>query len=387
MKRRFQLLCLIQLLLLFTSCGDKIEPGTVKVSRPVVTDLQLQTARIVSAPLIYEAVGTVQAGITSNLAAKLMGTVENIAVREGDRVKRGEILITLDQRQAKAELRRALAALSESQQALTAASSARDAARANSDLAGATYERYLALKREDSVSSQEFDEVEARHRQALAARKQAEAMVAAATARSKQVKAGLTAARVALRDTLVEAPHDGIITGKSVDEGDLATPGQSLLVLETDNAYRIDLVLPETYIEYVRPGQVVSANIPSMNLTFADGIISTVLPAADPGSRTFLVKVALPVDVPAKSGMFARVQIPLGEHTQLLVPRTAVVSQGQLTGIYLVDGEGIARFRLIRLGRVVANEVEVLSGMDEGDRYVLEPSPRLVDGARVEKKS
>ena len=387
MKRRFQLLCLIQLLLLFTSCGDKIEPGTVKVSRPVVTDLQLQTARIVSAPLIYEAVGTVQSGITSNLAAKLMGTVENIAVREGDRVKRGEILITLDQRQAKAELRRALAALSESQQALTAASSARDAARANSDLAGATYERYLALKREDSVSSQEFDEVEARHRQALAARKQAEAMVAAATARSKQVKAGLTAARVALRDTLVEAPHDGIITGKSVDEGDLATPGQSLLVLETDNAYRIDLVLPETYIEYVRPGQVVSANIPSMNLTFADGIISTVLPAADPGSRTFLVKVALPVDVPAKSGMFARVQIPLGEHTQLLVPRTAVVSQGQLTGIYLVDGEGIARFRLIRLGRVVATEVEVLSGMDEGDRYVLEPSPRLVDGARVEKKS
>ena len=85
--------------------------------------------------------------------------------------------------------------------------------------------------------------------------------------------------------------------------------------------------------------------------------------------------------------MFARVQIPIGEHTQLLVPRTAVVSQGQLTGIYLVDGEGIARFRLIRLGRLIANEVEVLSGMDEGDRYVLEPSPGLVDGARVEKTS
>jgi multidrug efflux pump subunit AcrA (membrane-fusion protein) len=353
----------------------------------VETGLPLETARIVSTPLVYEAVGTVQAGITSNLAARLMGTVENIAVREGDQVKKGEILITLDQRQAKAELHRALAVFSETEQAFSAAISARDGARAHADLAAATYERYLALRREDSVSAQEFDEVEARYRQAQAAGKQAEAMVASATARSRQAKAGLTAAKVTLRDTLIEAPHDGIITGKSVDEGDLATPGQTLLVLETVNGYRIDLVLPETYIEYVRPGQVVSASIPALDLSTADGLISTVVPAADPGSRSFLVKVALPTDVRVKSGMFARVQIPMGEHNQILVPRTAVVSHGQLTGIYLVDAEGVARFRLVRLGRVAANKVEVLSGINEGDRYVLEPSPALVDGARVEKTS
>ncbi len=387
MKRRFQLLCLAPLLLLSTSCGDKIEPGTVKVSRPLVTGLPLETAHMVSQPLLYEAVGTVQAGITSNLAAKSMGTVENIAVREGDQVRKGEILITLDQRQAKAELRRASAVFSEAEQAFTAAISARDGARANADLAAATYERYRSLKREDSVSAQEFDEVEARFRQAQAARKQAEAMVAAATARSNQAKAGLTAARVTLRDTLIEAPHDGIITGKPVDEGDLATPGQTLLVLETVNGYRIDLVLPETYMRHVRLNQTALARIRALNLADIEGTISTVVPAADPGSRTFLVKVALPADVPAKSGMFARVQIPMGVHNQLLVPRTAVVSHGQLTGIYLVDSEGVAHFRLVRLGRVVANEVEVLAGIDEGDRYVLEPSPALVDGARVEGAS
>jgi multidrug efflux pump subunit AcrA (membrane-fusion protein) len=387
MSRRFQLLCLIPLLLLSTSCGDKIEPGTVKVSRPVVTGLQLETARIVSQPLIYDAVGTVQAGITSNLAAKLMGSLERIAVREGDEVKKGDILVTLDQRQARAGLRQAQASFAEAEQELSAAISARDAARANAELAAVTYERYLALKGEDSVSAQEFDEVEARYRQARAAGTQAEAMVAAATARSRQAKAGLTAAKVTLRDTLIEAPHNGIITAIPVDEGDLATPGQTLLVLETVKGYRIDLVLPETYIDYVRPGQVVSATVPALNLKIADGIITTVVPAADPGSRSFLIKVALPTNVPVKSGMFARTQIPIGEHNLILVPRSAVVSHGQLNGIYLVDGEGVARFRLVRLGRDIANEVEVLSGMAEGDRYVLQPPPDLVDGTRVEKTS
>lgn len=387
MKPRFQLLCLIPLLLLPTSCGDKIEPGRVEVSGPVLTGLSLETARLVSKPTVYEAVGTIQAGITSNLAAKLMGSLKNIAVREGDRVKKGDILVTLDQSQAEAGLQRAQALFSEAAQSLSAAISARDAARANADLAAATYERYLALKREDSVSAQEFDEVEARYRQARAAGTQAEAMVAAATARSKQAKAGLTAAKITFRDTLIEAPHDGIITGKPVDEGDLATPGQTLLVLETIKGYRIDLVLPETYIDYVRPGQVVSASIPALDLSIADGVLSTVVPAADPGSRSFLVKVALPTDVPVKSGMFARVQIPIGMHNQIWVPRTAVVSHGQLTGIYLVDGEGVARFRLVRFGRVVGDEMEVLSGINEGDRYVLVPPPGLVDGARVEGTS
>jgi multidrug efflux pump subunit AcrA (membrane-fusion protein) len=109
MKLRFRSHTLIGLLLLAVACSDKIEPGTVEPSRPVVTGVQLETARIVSQPLIYQAVGTVQAGITSNLAAKMMGTVETVRVREGDQVKRGDILITLDQRQARAGLRQAQA--------------------------------------------------------------------------------------------------------------------------------------------------------------------------------------------------------------------------------------------------------------------------------------
>ena len=370
MKLRFRYQNLIGLLLLAVACSDKIEPGTVKTSGPVVTGVQLETARIVSQPLIYEAVGTVQAGITSNLAAKIMGTVETIGVREGDQVKQGDILLTLDQRQARAGLRRVQASLSEAEQALAAAQAA-------AELAATTYERYLSLKREDSVSDQEFDEVAARQRQA-------EAMVSAARSRVEEAQAAMAAARVTLKDTQIAAPHAGIISAKLVDEGDLATPGRTLLILETTSGYRIDLVVPETYIENVDLGQAVLASIPALNLTNLAGTVSTIAPAAEPGSRSFLVKVALPPDATVKSGMFARIRMSMGQQKQILVPRTAIVSHGQLTGLYLVDPEGIAHFRLVRLGRIFQDSVEVLAGLNEGDRFVLKPPTSLVDGARVE---
>ena len=364
---------LLVLLLLTFGCGNEIEPGTAKISRPVVSAVRLQTARLAKQPLVYEAVGTVQAGITSNLAAKHIGAVENIGVREGDEVKKGDILLTLDQRQAKAGWREAQASLAEAKQALAAALAA-------AELATATYGRYLSLKRENSVSHQEFDEVAARQRQA-------EAMVSAAESRVKQAGAALAAARATLNDTLITAPHAGVITAKLVDEGDLATPGRTLLILETTLGYRLDLVVPETYIEDVRFGQKVLARVPALNLAGLAGTVSTIVPAADPGSRSFLVKVALPEGVPVKSGMFARGEIPLKTGSQLLVPLTAVMRPGQLTGIYVVDQESVAHFRLIRLGRVFDGQVEVLSGLHPGDRYVVEPPEAMADGARVEESS
>jgi RND family efflux transporter MFP subunit len=387
MKPRLPFISALLLSLLFIACGEKIEPGTAKVSHPSVTGVRLATAQMVRQPLVYEAVGTVQAGITTELAAKLMGTVETIAVREGDRVKRGDILVRLDQRQSRAGLHQAEAGLEEAQQALAATSSARDAALAAAELAASTYARYQALKRDDSVSAQEFDEVEARHRQAQAASQQAEAMVQAAAFRVSQARAALALAQVTLKDTEIIAPHPGIITAKLVDEGDLATPGRPLLTLETTDRYRLDVVLPESYIEDVSLQLKVRANIPALNGAVLEGTVSTIVPAADPGSRSFLIKVALPPTAQVKSGMFARVRIPRGFHDQFTVPLSAVVRHGQLTGLYIVDAGGIAHLRLVRLGGVFQDAVEVLSGINQGDRYVVKPPPTLVDGCRVEAAS
>ena len=112
---KIRLHCLFVLLLLFSlpACSEKIEPGTSSKSPPVVMGISVETARMTDQPLIYEAVGTVKAGITSNLASKLLGTVESVRVREGDRVKKGDTLIIMDQRQVKAGVNKAEAGLSE----------------------------------------------------------------------------------------------------------------------------------------------------------------------------------------------------------------------------------------------------------------------------------
>ena len=386
MKQRFLSLFALFMLLLPLACSDKIEPGTTTESPPVVKNVPVATARMVDRPIIYEAVGTVQAGITSNLGSKLVGTVEAIHVREGDRVKEGDTLIIIDQRQVKAGLRKAEAGLAEAKKGLVAATSARDAARATEDLAIATYQRYLHLKRADSVSEQEFDEVEARHRQAKAAFDRSEALVEAATARVNQAEAGLASALVASKDAVITAPHDGIITGKMVDKGDLARSGTPLLVLETAHGFCVDIVVPESYIEYVKPRQKVIVEVPALKTGPLEGTICTIVPRADPKSRSFIVKINLPINKKVKSGLFARARIPMGHGRRLLIGNKGVIRRGQLTGLYVVDAENTAHFRLIRIGRAFGDSVEVLSGLKDGDRYVTEPHPELKDGARVHKR-
>ena len=119
-----------------------------------------------------------------------------------------------------------------------------------------------------------------------------------------------------------------------------------------------------------------------------EGVIDTVAPAADPESRSFLVKIRLPPRGDLRSGMFARVEVSVGESQVMAIPSSAIVHQGQLTGIFLLTSESIARFRLIRTGRNLGDGmVEVLSGLSEGSRFVVNPSPELVDGARIEASS
>ena len=375
------------LLFFLHACNDKIEPGTTEKSPPVVTGLSVATARMSDQSLIYEAVGTVQAGISTNLASKLLGTVESIRVREGDRVKKGDVLIIMDQRQVKAEQRRSEAGLSEARKALVASISARDAALAEKKLALTTYERYLKLKKKKLVSLQAFEEVEARHQKAEAALVQAEAAVDAANARVRQAEAALAAVRVTTKDAVITAPHDGVITGKLVDKGDLASPGTPLLSLDTTRGFCVDMALPETYIGHVRPRLKVLVEVPALKTGPLEGNVCTIVPSADRKSRSFIVKINLPIDKAVTSGMFARVQIPIGHTRKLLINRKAVVTRGQLTGLYLVDSDNIVHFRLIRPGKAFGNSVEVLSGLKEGNRYIEEPTPGLADGSLITKES
>jgi RND family efflux transporter MFP subunit len=371
-------------ILLSNACNDKIEPGNEKRAEVLVVKLPVAIARITSQPLSYEAVGTVQPATTSTLSSKLLGTVKEIRVQEGDRVKQGETLVVIDKRQVSAQLRQAQAALDEARRAEAGAVSTRDAAVAGAQLARATYERYLRLIKEDSASRQEFDEVEARYLQAQASLKQTEQMLAAARFRVQQAEAAVSAAGVSSDDAAILAPYDGIVTAKTSEVGDLASPGTPFLTLESTGQYRVDVVLPEIYFSAVRPKQICMVSIPAVGDQLMEGSVETAVPAADQRSRSFLVKIQLPNDKAIRSGMFARVFFNTGEEPMMLIPVSAVVSQGQLTGIFIVDDNKIARFRLIRTGRWFDDTVEIVTGLDDGQRFVVNPPPTLIDGAHVE---
>ncbi|MCJ7830418.1 MAG: HlyD family efflux transporter periplasmic adaptor subunit, partial [Desulfobacterales bacterium] len=253
-NRAIRVLALI-LLLLPAACGEKIEPGNTAPATGSAVQAQVATAGVTRRTFLYEAVGTVTAETVSTLSSKLMGTVRAIRVREGDRVQANDLLVVIDPRQVDAQLRQSEAGLAEARQAQAAAVSARAAARAAARLARTTYESYLGLQRDNSVSRPEFDEVEARFRQAEASLAQTEAVLRAAGFRVQQAEAALTGASASEKDAAIHAPYDGIVTAKRVEVGDLAAPGTPLITLEGAGNYRVDLLLPETHLQSVKPGQ------------------------------------------------------------------------------------------------------------------------------------
>ncbi len=372
----------------FMGCNDKIDPGTTEPGPPATIKTAVAVAAISNQPFVYEALGTITAQTASTLSGKIMGTVKAVNVREGDVVKQGDILIVLDKRQVDAGLRQSKAGLSEAMKAATAAASARDAARAGAELAQATYNRYQTLFQEESATRQEFEEVEARHRQAQAALSQADAMVAAAQSRIQQAKATVSGANISQKDATIQAPYDGIVTAKMITVGDLASPGTPLLTLEKTEGFQAELVLPEHHIQAVRIGQSMEISIPAQaGSPLITGRVETIAPMADQQSRSFTVKVLLPETAMLRSGMFARVSIPVGEGGMLLIPESAQVLQGQLTGYFLVDDNSIARFRLMRTGRYFKDQIEIISGMKPGVRYVVSPPADLRDGMKIEGAS
>jgi RND family efflux transporter MFP subunit len=169
-----------------------------------------------------------------------------------------------------------------------------------------------------------------------------------------------------------------------VDPGNLASPGTPLLSLEKEGGFTADLVLPERHIQAVAVGMPVTVRVPSLNNLDTSGDIGLIIPAADAQSRSFEVKVSLPEHLDLKSGMFARVLIPLGGSGILSVPRAALVEEGQLTGIFIVDENQVARFRLVRTGKSLGDQVEIISGLKEGQRYILDVPATLKDGMKVE---
>jgi RND family efflux transporter MFP subunit len=299
----------------------------------------------------------------------MMGNIVEVRVHEGDRVQRGEVLAVIDDAQPQAAVARATAADAAAQQELVAAQS-------DLTLADSTLKRYQTLYERKSVSPQEFDEVKARQQAGQARRDMAQAGQA-------QAKAALTQARTSLGYTRIRAPFDGVVTEKNADPGTLASPGMPIFTVEDVRRYRLEATVNETDLRYLRIGQQVPVTIDALDHELT-GKVAQIVPAADPGSRSFLVKIDLPADTRLHSGLFGRAQFSRGEKPALLIPRTAVLERGQLQAVFVLDQNKVAALRYITPGKPFEAKIEVLAGLQDGERIVASPGELDLSGKHVE---
>ncbi len=352
----------------FSGCSsDRVQPVLVPQT---VKNVSILAAQRTDVPDVLEAVGTVRAAQSSVLSSQMMGNIVEMRVHEGDRVQRGQVLVVIDDTQPRAGLDRANAAYNASKQQLAVAES--DLA-----LAESTLKRYQSLYEKKSVSPQEFDEIES-HRQAALARRDM------ALADQAQIKAALAQAQTEFEYTRVRAPFDGVVTEKKVDSGTLASPGMPVVTVEDVHRYRLEANVNESDLAYVKIGQAAPVRIDALGDRQLRGRVVQIVPAADPGSRSFLIKIELPVDPQLRSGLFAQAQFSHGARRSLLIPRTAIVERGQLQGIFVLDQNRVAALRYVTLGRPNGNDIEVLAGLHEGERLVAQPGTLELDGKQIE---
>lgn len=344
----------------------------VDASTPEIVYLKVVTATTMSVPDALEAVGTVRAFQTSQLASQATGTITQVRVREGDRVRRGEVLALIDQSEPSAALDRAVATEAAAANELTAAES-------DLQLAESTLARYQILFDKQIIARQQFDEVKARQQSALAHRDLARAA-------QLQAKAAVTEAKAVLDFTRVTAPFDGVVTERKLDPGAMASPGLPILTVEDVSRYRLEASVNENDLRYVRLGDHVPVSIDALGDTQLTGRVVQIVPAADAASRTFIIKVELPGNNAVRSGLFGHAQFSRGQKQALLLPQTAVVERGQLHGAYVVSADGLAELRYLTLGRTSGSQVEILAGVQNGEQVVAEPGEADLSGKRIEAR-
>ncbi|MEW6143486.1 MAG: efflux RND transporter periplasmic adaptor subunit [Thermodesulfobacteriota bacterium] len=359
---------LLILFLLVASCGGGSDSDKKDADSDVIKGVGTERVHKKVVVEYYSTSGTVRAKTVSDVASRAMGTVTSIKVREGDTVAEGDVLLTLDDRDFR---QRALAAKEAYSEALHYLETAESSKR----LTELTYERYKSLYDDKAISAHEMDEMESQREIAASEFERARASLGRA-------KANMEEAEINLGFTEIRSPVTGIVTGKEAEVGSMAVPGRVLLRVEDNSSFRLDVNVDEKMSGRLEPGMTVYADVDALGSRL-EGTVTEVVPAVDPSTRTFLVKIGLGGES-LKTGLYGTVLIPSGKREAILIPRSAVVEKGQLEGVYTVDENGTATYRLVRTGREYDGNVEVLSGLRDGDVVVVEGAGRVTDGVRVE---
>jgi RND family efflux transporter MFP subunit len=314
---------------------------------PSHDDGAIITVEVTTEPVMEQASGTIRAKVETVISPVITATISTIAVRAGDEVKRDEVLAKLDSRELQAKVDRA-------HQAVVAA-------KANLSLAERDFERIQRIFRADSgaVSRAELDRVQASARtaraQLLAARRQEDE------------------AKTALSYSTLAAPISGRVVERYADPGDTARQGEALLRIYDPATLRLEASVRESVASKLTRGQSLTARVDALDKAF-QAVVDEIVPSADPGSRSFLVKVALKDSSGLYPGMFGRLLIPIGQAHKIYIPLKGVTQVGQLHFVIVKTEQGPVR-RYVRLGaRSSGERVQVISGLAVGEKILVPES-------------
>lgn len=378
MSTRF-LIPIFVLLAGLAGCGKREAPAPV--TAPAVR-VPTQVVAEAEWPDVYEVPGTIRARETAIVSSKVMGYVRDMRVQAGDTVRQGQLLVALDARDLEAQRLQAQAGVEEAQSAVSEVENAVSLAKANLDLAESTFARMKDLYSKKSISDQEFDETSARLRVARAGYAMAASKRKQLRAKISQAEQNLAAAGIVHGYAEIRAPFDGVVVEKRMDAGSLAAPGAPLLVLERAGFYRLEAQVEESRVRSTHAGDAVTVNLETLGQTL-NARVSEVIPAVDPASRGFLVKINLPAISGLRSGGFGRAAFHGGTRRLIAIPDSAIARDGQVVSVMTAD-TGTARIRMVTLGRERGGLVEILSGLSAGDRLIVPRPAGLRDGAAVE---
>jgi len=350
-------LTIIALALLIISCGSDEKKNTSTNNTPaiavIVSDINADTNNP-----FFTASGKIEAVENVTLSTRTSGYVDNIYVKVGDKVRKGDLLISINNADLKAKRAQVKAGIIEATAAFNNAEK--------------DYNRYKSLFAQNSASQKEMDDMTANFEMAKARLEAANEMMNEINSQFKYVD--------------IKAPFSGVVTNKFIEKGDLANPGMPLIAVESPENFDVTVMIAESEISQVKKNEKVQVLVKSLNKTLS-GIVTEVSTSANNTGGQYLVKITLEkTDAKILSGMYTNVKFSSDKKSavnKVLIPLNVIIEKGQLSGVYTVSQNNTAILRWLRLGKTFGDDVEVLAGLNADEQYIVSAEGKLYNGVKV----
>ena len=333
------------------SCGSEEETALPTRDAIQVTTAQLhKTEQFVK----HQFSGKIKADDKTVLSTKIIGQIEQVLVKEGEKVRKGQLLVKIQSNDLSAKQ--------------STAKSGVKAAKLNMDNTSKNYSRIKNLHAKHSATDKELEDMSVANEAAIAGYNDAKHHLA-------EINDYLSYANL-------RSPINGFVSQKMINVGDLAKPGFPILIIESLSELKIELSIPEFEISKFELNDNVTISVDAANLIAGKGNVDRIIPSTASGQFKVIVSLTEQNEL-LKPGMFARVNLLKDKENVLLIDKQLLVIKGQLTGIYTVNQQGEAMLRWIRLGKEYGDKAEVIAGLIDGEKIITSTTSKLTDGALV----